>query len=32
MERQYGVGYDWRSAHIDGAVAHAASGGKAHRR
>jgi hypothetical protein len=31
MERRYGVGYDWRNAHIDGEVVHAAGGRKAHR-
>jgi hypothetical protein len=32
MEKCYGVGYDWRNAHIDGAAVHAAGGGKAHGR
>jgi hypothetical protein len=32
MEERYGLGYDWRNAPIDGAAAHAAGGGKAHRR
>jgi hypothetical protein len=32
MERCYDVGYDWRNAPIDGAVVHAAGGGKTHGR
>jgi hypothetical protein len=32
MESCNGVGYDWMNAPIDGAIVHAAGGGKAHGR